>query len=245
MQKSGKRKPPTVHHRSLFMTKLALLLSLLLVIAPLTGCGASDSAAVENQSHSGQETDTSGTDGSSIVMIPQYVSETDTDHDGIDDQTDILESAKAYIATNPIYESRYYAGGYPDDGYGVCTDVVAQALLGAGFDLHQLLAEDVKNNSEDYGIDQSDSNIDFRRVPNQNVYFRNHAISLTKDLSKIEEWQGGDIVVFQKHIGIVSDQRNKDGVPYFIHHYSKHQKSYEQDALLKWGDVKGHYRISQ
>ena len=156
-----------------------------------------------------------------------------------------MESAKAYVATEPIYESKYYAGGYPDDGHGVCTDVVAQALLGAGFDLQDLLQEDVKNHPENYTISQPDSNIDFRRVPNQNVYFQNHAISLTTAPSKLEEWQGGDIVVFQRHIGIVSDRRNKDGIPYLIHHYSKRQTNYEQDALLKWGEIVGHYRMSQ
>ena len=67
--------------------------------------------------------------------IPAYVSELDQDGDGIDDQTDILQSAWEYLATRPEYKSRYYDGGYPDDGYGVCTDVVAFALKGAGYDL--------------------------------------------------------------------------------------------------------------
>ena len=51
----------------------------------------------------------------------------DMDGDGIDDQTDILQGARAYIASNPVYKSRYYETGYPDDQYGVCTDVVANS----------------------------------------------------------------------------------------------------------------------
>ena len=45
----------------------------------------------------------------------------------------------------------------------------------------------------------------------------------------MEQWQGGDIVIFEKHIGIVSDRRNWDGVPYVIHHNDPWQTAYEQD----------------
>ena len=47
-------------------------------------------------------------------------------------------------------------------------------------------------------MDAVDKNIDFRRVKNLKVYFDNNAISLTTDINEIEEWQGGDIVVFKK-----------------------------------------------
>ena len=43
---------------------------------------------------------------------------------------------------------------------------------------------------------------------------RHTAAALTTDVSEIEEGQGGDIVIFERHIGIVSDRRNKNGVPY-------------------------------
>ena len=71
--------------------------------------------------------------------IETYRSQVDRDGDGVDDQTDILQSVRTYLATRPKYKSRYYATGYPDDGYGVCTDVVAFGLLGAGYDLMELL----------------------------------------------------------------------------------------------------------
>ena len=178
-------------------------------------------------------------------VIPQVHSMTDKDGDGIDDQADILQSALDYIAAKPKYKSKYYQTGYPDDGYGVCTDLVAFALKDAGYDLMALVDEDIKENPQDYDIDQPDKNIDFRRVKNLKVYFEHAAVSLTTDLSKIEEWQGGDIVIFQDHIGIVSDRRNENGVPYVIHHNSPWQKKYEQDILEKRDDLVGHYRISQ
>lgn len=66
--------------------------------------------------------------------------------------------------------------------------------------------------------------------------------SLTLDISDVQEWQGGDIVIFENHIGVVSDRRNKNGVPYVFHHYSAEQKSHEEDILPTWTDVVGHYR---
>lgn len=172
----------------------------------------------------------------------QFHSETDQDKDGIDDQTDILKGALDYVATKPKYKSKYYNSGYPDDGYGVCTDVVAFAMKAAGYDLMQLVAKDVEKHPDAYEIDQPDPNIDYRRVKNLRVYFDRHAQSLTTDVSDVEEWQGGDIVIFRKHIGIVSDRRNKNGVPYVIHHYSPRQRTYEQDILERCSDIVGHYR---
>lgn len=176
--------------------------------------------------------------------ISEYISPIDMDNDGIDDQTDILESVRKYIATKPKYKSKYYATGYPNDEYGVCTDVVAFGLLGAGYDLMDLVNIDIKENRELYNIDVIDKNIDFRRVKNLRVYFENHAISLATDINKIEDWQGGDIVVFKKHIGIVSNNRNKNGVPFVIHNANPYQKYYEEDILEYRNDIVGHYRIS-
>ena len=176
--------------------------------------------------------------------IKTYTSNIDKDNDSIDDQTDILNNVRKYIATNPKYKSKYYASGYPDDGYGVCTDVVAFGLKGAGYDLMELVNEDIKNNRNNYNIDTIDKNIDFRRVQNLKIYFENNAISLTTDIYDIESWQGGDIVIFQNHIGIVSNNRNKNGVAFIIHHANPFQKYYEEDILESRDDIIGHYRVS-
>lgn len=96
--------------------------------------------------------------------LSQIQSTIDKDNDGIDDQTDILENAFAYVDTHPKYKSKYYETGYPDDHYGVCTDVVAFALKNSGYDLQILLEKDINEHPENYDIDESDSNIDFRRV---------------------------------------------------------------------------------
>ena len=176
--------------------------------------------------------------------IKTYTSLIDKDNDGIDDQTDILNNVYEYIKTNPKYKSKYYASGYPDDGYGVCADVVAFGLKGAGYDLMELVNEDIKNNKNNYNIDTIDKNIDFRRVQNLKIYFENNAISLTTNIYDIESWQGGDIVLFQNHIGIVSNNRNKNGVTFVIHHANPFQRYYEEDILESRDDIVGHYRMS-
>ena len=176
--------------------------------------------------------------------IKTYISKTDKDNDGIDDQTDIINNVRDYIKTNPKYKSKYYATGYPNDEYGVCTDVVAFGLKGAGYDLMNLVNEHIKSNRNLYDIDVIDKNIDFRRVQNLKVYLDNNAIVLTNDINKIKEWQGGDIVVFKNHIGIVSDKRNKKGISFIIHHANPYQRYYEEDILEYRNDIIGHYRIS-
>ena len=176
--------------------------------------------------------------------ISNYISNVDKDGDGIDDQSDILQNVREYISTKPKYKSKYYDTGYPDDEYGVCTDVIAFGLLGAGYDLMELVNEDIVNHPLDYDITNVDKNIDYRRVRNLKIYFDRKAISLTTDVNEIEQWQGGDIVVFEKHIGIISDKRNKKGIPYVIHHANPYQLNYEEDILEHRDDIVGHYRIT-
>ena len=122
---------------------------------------------------------------------------------------------------------------------------MANALRSAGYDLMELVNEDVNAHPEEYEIEEPDINIDFRRVNNLKVYFARTAIPLTTDIYDIDQWQGGDIVIFEKHIGIVSDKRNDDGVAYVIHHNDPFQKSYEEDILESRDDITGHYRISE
>ena len=101
-----------------------------------------------------------------------------------------------------------------------------------------------ESNDTDYHILYPDSNIDFRRVSNLQVFFSKYATNLTTDIDEIEEWQPGDIVVFNgKHIGIISDKRNRDGEPYVIHNSG--QPLREEDILRKRSEkdpISGHFR---
>ena len=152
------------------------------------------------------------------------------------------------INNKPAYKSEYYIGGYPTGDFGVCTDVVGYALKNSGYDVMILLNDDVLKNPDDYDIEESDINIDFRRVKNLIVYFQNTATSLTTDINDISQWQGGDIIIFNDHIGIVSDKRNRSGQPFIIHHAYPGQREYEEDLFGRpinfYGEIRGHFRIS-
>ena len=174
--------------------------------------------------------------------IQTYKSINDQDHDGLDDQSDILKNVREYIQTKPQYKSKYYQSGYPDDNYGVCSDVVAFGLLNSGYNLQELVNADIVEHQSQYNIEKIDKNIDFRRVRNLKIYFDNNAISLTTDIKDFKEWQGGDIIVFKNHIGIISDKRNKNGIPFIIHHASPVQRAYEEDILEVKTDIIGHSR---
>lgn len=167
----------------------------------------------------------------------------DYDNDGIDDYTDIMLGARQDAENMPTYRSAYYAGGYPPENEGVCTDLVWRAFRNAGYSLKDLVDVDIKNNLEAYAqISTPDSNIDFRRVYNLKVFFERNAQNLTTDINQIAEWQPGDIVTFnESHIGIISDKRNSKGIPYLIHNTA--QPVREEDVMERYeNQISGHFR---
>ncbi len=171
----------------------------------------------------------------------------DQNQNGVDDFIDILNGAKQEAQRHPTYRSAYYDGGYPPKEEGVCTDVIWRSLQEAGYDLKALVDADIASCVTCYprvnGV--PDPNIDFRRVPNLQVFFARHTKVLTTDLERIEEWQAGDIVVFSdSHIGIVSEVRNYRGVPFLIH--NGNLPKMEEDCLWREDMLKGisgHYRF--
>ncbi len=196
-----------------------------------------------------------------LVAVPELKIENigsgkDINNNGIDDFTDIVNTAREYILSHPIYESIYYHWnfGYPDDWHGVCTDVIWRAYLGIGVNFKELVDGDIA-----YGATLGDKNpykdvmtrpnllIDFRRVKNLKIYFDNNSTVLTKDTLDPTEWQPGDIVVFSpSHIGICSDKRDSEGLPLIIHH-TEGRGAIESDELGRVNigkyKVTGHYRI--
>lgn len=179
--------------------------------------------------------------------IESILSEHDENGNGIDDLNDILLGAKKEIEHMPVYRSAYYEGGYPPDEEGVCTDVIWRALRHAGYDFKAMIDQDIQQHIDAYPRvkNSPDPNIDFRRVPNIAVFMKRNAQVLTNDISQIEEWQAGDIVVFKDtHIGILSDKRNRDGVPYLLHNGNLPKG--EEDCLWREDFLKGisgHYRF--
>ena len=175
--------------------------------------------------------------------ITEIKSPVDFNGNGIDDYSDIVLGARKDAENHPKYDGRYIAGGYPPDDIGVCTDVVWRAFKNAGYDLREMVDIDIQLRPEAYtNVEKRDKNIDFRRVKNLLVFFKKYAIELTVDVDAVEEWQAGDIVIFNedKHIGVVSDKRSPDGVTYIIHNGGQPNR---EEPYLDWGNPTSHFRF--
>ena len=172
--------------------------------------------------------------------IKTLKSKIDKDKDGIDDYKDILMGARKFISKNPKYKLKYYESGYPNDEYRTNTDILWYSLKNAGYNFKKMIDADIKKNSEEYNIGEIDSNMDFRRLKNIRVFLDKYTKKITIDSEEIEKWQPGDIVIYEDDLAIISDKRNKEGIPYIIHHNNRIK--YEENTLSK-NEIVGHYRF--
>ncbi len=176
-------------------------------------------------------------------------SNVDFNDNGIDDYTDFLNGALKDARNRPKYDGSYVSenNGYPPEDRGVCSDLVWRAFLEAGYSLRDMVNLDIKDNFHSYAgtIKKPDPHIDFRRVRNLKIFFDRHAVKLGLIPNNNPEiWQAGDIVIFgsdYNHIGILSNKRNASGIPYLLHNAG--QRHREEDALLSFGVITGHYRF--
>ncbi len=157
-------------------------------------------------------------------------------------QEQIVFGARKYIEKKPIYYSRYYKGGYPNDNRGVCTDIIWYSFKYAGINFKMKIDEDIRKNLKEYKtITKPDPNIDFRRVRNIKIFLDRNAISLTTNLEEKEMWQPGDIIIYNtdQHIAILSDKKNEQNLPYILHFNQEGAK--EEDKIYK-AEITSHYR---
>jgi len=200
------------------------------------------------------------------IIITDIKITSDKDNDWIPDNLDIVEWARWEVKNKTNYKSWYYSWWFPPINEGVCTDVVWRALKNAGYDLKSMIDLDIKKYTWSYKRVwwKPDPNIDFRRVPNLQIYLERNAISLTIkiipwDVKNLVEWQAWDIVIFWNHwnnkawsqtkaldhTAIISDIRNIDWVPYIIHNSAPVPR--ENDWLIYWNEniskIIGHYRL--
>lgn len=184
------------------------------------------------------------------VNVPDESSKVDKNENGIPDPIDIVNSARKEAEQKTIYKDAYYIGGYPPNGEGVCTDVIWRGFKGIDISIKDLIDKDIKENKTQYkGVNgKADPNIDFRRVLNQDTFFKKNCIQLTTefkedDINNLKEWQPGDIIVFiegYEHIAIISDKRDDDGIPYVIH--NSHPCASEAKLSWFYNPIHGHYR---
>ena len=99
-------------------------------------------------------------------QVPLLISSEDRNGNNIPDALDLVQGAHREVERGTLYDASYYAGGYPPEDKGCCTDVIWRAFEVAGYDFKAMLDEDIKSCPEAYGVTgkQPDPDIDFRRV---------------------------------------------------------------------------------
>ncbi len=158
----------------------------------------------------------------------------------------MMTAARIYINTKGLhYDDGYYAGGYPPDDIGVCTDVVWKAMEAVGVNVKDLVTEDIGNHFKAYDdiISVQDPNIDFRLVPQLERFMERNAQVLPTDVDDVLAWQPGDIVTFESsHVAVVSRRCNMWGRPYIIQH-GKDPAAEEDRIFASDGmEISGHFR---
>ncbi len=167
------------------------------------------------------------------------------------DRTQLVASARAQIGVTKGYDPAYRKLAYPNGDValetGVCCDVIIRALRKQRVDLQQLVHEDMKQGFASYpkkwGLKKPDTNIDHRRVPNLECYFRRKGWSLAVTKTAAE-YQAGDIVSWRlpgglPHIGLVSGKKSAAGTPLVIHNIGGGVQ--EEDVLFRY-NISGHFR---
>lgn len=164
----------------------------------------------------------------------------------------VAEAARKQIGKTIQYDPRYVKLAYPmgdvPEVAGVCSDVVIRALRVNQVDLQVLVHEDMSQHFNQYpnswGLKRTDKNIDHRRVPNLEVFFKRQGKSLpvTQDG---KSYHAGDIISWRldnglPHIGIVSMNKVANTQrPLVIHNIGAGVR--EEDVLFEWKMI-GHYR---
>jgi len=173
---------------------------------------------------------------------------------GADTIADFVAAARWQVGKTVRYDGSYQALDYPNGDVsldrGVCTDVVIRAMRSAfGFDLQKHVHKDMKGHfsiyPQQWGLAAPDSNIDHRRVPNLVTFFKRQGWSLPVSES-VQDYLPGDIVTCivpprLPHIMVVSDSKNRRGVPLIIHNIGAGVR--EEDRLFEF-ELSGHFRIN-
>lgn len=161
-----------------------------------------------------------------------------------------LVQTQKHVSYDPTYFKIPYPNGDVPSDKGVCTDVIIRAYRSIGIDLQKLVHEDMKKYFSLYpplwGLKKTDTNIDHRRVPNLQVFFKRHGKPLAiTNASK--DYQPGHIVTWDiggqyksiPHIGLVVNRKSADGLRYLVVHNIGAGPQCE-DVLFEY-PITGHY----
>ena len=164
----------------------------------------------------------------------------------------LIQAAVAQTATPVTYDGSYrriaYPGGDVPASIGVCTDLIIRAYRAVGVDLQVRVHEEMSAAFSSYpqlwGLSRADPNIDHRRVPNLQTYFRRHGAQLSSSRDA-GDYLPGDLVTWilpgnLPHIGLVTYQRSTDGERWLIVHNIG--RGPEIEDMLFGYPISGHYR---
>ena len=160
-----------------------------------------------------------------------------------------LEQTRTRVTYDGSYRRIGYPGGDVPPSIGVCTDVVIRAYRKLGVDLQVKVHEDMRRAFTAYprlwGLGAPDPNIDHRRVPNLQTYFRRAGAELvvSRDPS---DYRPGDLVTWMlpgnlPHIGIATGERSPAGIPLIVHNIGRGPEL--EDILFSF-PITGHYRYA-
>jgi uncharacterized protein YijF (DUF1287 family) len=159
-----------------------------------------------------------------------------------------LEQTRTSVTYDGAYRRIAYPGGDVPASIGVCTDVVIRAYRKLGVDLQVKVHEDMRRSFSAYprswGLSSPDSNIDHRRVPNLQAFFRRSGAGLAVARDPAS-YRAGDLVTWMlprnlPHIGIVATERSPAGVPLVVHNIGRGPEL--EDTLFAY-PITGHYRF--
>ena len=171
--------------------------------------------------------------------------------DGRSTTQQLVAAAVAQTHARVVYDGSYrriaYPGGDVPDTIGVCTDVVIRAYRKVDVDLqvkvHEDMARSFKSYPRQWGMAAPDANIDHRRVPNLQTFFRRAGaeVPVSRDAAA---YAPGDLVTWMlpgnlPHIGIVSGEKSASGTPLVVHNIGRGPEI--EDALFKF-PITGHYK---
>ena len=158
-----------------------------------------------------------------------------------------LEQTRHRVTYDGSYRRIPYTGGDVPETIGVCTDVVIRAYRRLGVDLQVRVHEDMKRAFRAYPqlwrMSGPDPNIDHRRVPNLQTFFRRAGAALQVSREP-GAYRVGDLVTWMlpgnlPHIGIVIGDRSAAGTPMVVHNIGRGPEV--EDILFRY-PITGHYR---
>ncbi|MCK9331386.1 MAG: DUF1287 domain-containing protein [Candidatus Cloacimonetes bacterium] len=156
----------------------------------------------------------------------------------------INQTTKKVTYDPSYFQIDYPMGDVPEDK-GVCTDVIIRAYREMGIDLQEEVHKDMENNFSIYpqkwGLSSTDTNIDHRRVPNLQVFFKRFGKELLLSQNS-DDYAPGDLVIWELregivHIGIVTN-RYYNNTPLIVHNIGAGPKI---ENMLFSFKIIGHY----